>query len=195
MAAVLAIAQRYASLPDEWLPGASVRFVLFNCEEEGLVGSQAYARLQRSPDTRIAAVFQMDMIGYNVHPPLTWEVHAGCASRSDVEQNSLELCELLRQSVGPVSDGLEAVQIYRSPDPADGRSDHSSFQSLGYPACVISGDFFAGPDSESPDAEGNINYHTRQDTFVDANYACQIARVVAAASWVAARASARSIGR
>jgi hypothetical protein len=129
-----------------------------------------------------------------VQPPLTWEAHAGCASRSDVEQKSLELCELLRQSASSVSNGLEPVQIYRSPDPADGRSDHSSFQSLGYPACVISGDFFAGPDPESPEAEGNINYHTRQDTFVDENYACQIARVVAAASWVTARASAGSVG-
>lgn len=187
VAAVLSIARRYATLPAHLLPGGTVRFLLFNAEEEGLVGSQAYARLQGNLDISIGAVFQMDMIGYNIEPPRTWEVHVGCAQAPQIEQQSLSLGECLATAASIVSPALQPVQIYRSPDPADGRSDHASFQLMGYPACAISGDFFAGPYADSPAPEGNVNYHKREDTFVDFEFAADLARAVAAASWMMAR--------
>ena len=65
MAAVLAIAGRFAALAATGQPARTVRFVLFNAEEQGLIGSQAYARRSKSRGEAVAAVWQMDMIGYN----------------------------------------------------------------------------------------------------------------------------------
>jgi hypothetical protein len=38
----------------------------------------------------------------------------------------------------------------------------------------------------SPPSEGNPNYHQTSDTFVDPEYAAEIARAVAAAAWATA---------
>jgi hypothetical protein len=75
-------------------------------------------------------------------------------------------------------------------DPAEGRSDHASFHACGYAACVASEDFFVGPEPASPGAEANPNYHKKDDTFIDGDFAADIARVLAAAAWVTAKASA-----
>ena len=48
VAAVLALAEGFAALAATSPPARTLRFVLFNAEEEGLVGSRAYARLQRA---------------------------------------------------------------------------------------------------------------------------------------------------
>jgi hypothetical protein len=51
---------------------------------------------------------------------------------------------------------------------AAGRSDHASFHAQGYPAIVVSEDFFIGPGTEAPAPEENPNYHRPGDTFIDA---------------------------
>ena len=89
IAAVVGIAERLVALALRQKLQKTIRFVLFNAEEEGLVGSQAYARLQKSLGTPIVGVFQMDMIGYNRDPPRTWEVHAGFAGSASVESKSV----------------------------------------------------------------------------------------------------------
>src|SRR5262249_29448909 len=71
-------------------------------------------------------------------------------------------------------------------DPAAGRSDHASFQAHGYPACVVSEDFFVGPGPDAPVPEENPNYHRPGDTFVDEVYAADITRAIAAAAWTTA---------
>ena len=85
----------------------TMRFVLFNAEEHGLVGSKVYARQQRATGVAIAAVFQMDMIGYNKVLPRTWEVHAGFAPSPTTEERSLSLAELLRRVTSVVAPELE----------------------------------------------------------------------------------------
>lgn len=185
MAAVLAIAERCAALAKDAFPKRTLRFVLFNAEEQGLVGSQAYARRAKARGESIAAVFQMDMIGYNATPPQNWEVHAGFEQSHDVEARSRALADLLSAVAAQVSPTLPAAQIHHSTslggDPAAGRSDHASFQAHGYAACVVSEDFFMdGPSSGSPDA--NPNYHSARDTNIDAVYTADLARVVAAAA-------------
>lgn len=192
VAAVLAIAEAILALSATRPLLRNVRFVLFNAEEEGLVGSRVYARQQRSAGAPIVAVFQMDMIGFNRVLPRSWEVHAGSASSADVERRSLALAKVLLSLSRQVSPQLEPPQIYASDsgpdgDPASGRSDHAPFQAHGYAACVASEDFFMGPVPDSPAAEENPNYHRTEDTFVDAAYAADIARVVGAAAWVVAR--------
>lgn len=192
IAAVLAIAEVIKELISLSPPKRTIRFVLFNAEEHGLVGSQAYAKAQAAKAAPIVGVYQMDMIGYNINPPRSFEVHVGYAASADVEKRSLFLAQRLDRLVSTLSPTLDRPQIYTHssfpPDPAEGRSDHASFHQRGYAACVTSEDFFVGPDVASPPAEENPNYHRRKDTFVDFDYAADIARVIGAATWVTANA-------
>ena len=191
---VLAIARAMVKLAQVERPKRTIRFVLFNAEEQGLVGSAAYAKDQAALGLPIVAICQMDMIGYNVNRPRSFELHVGISrssgadERSDVEERSLRLVRMMEQVSRYVSPGLETPQIYASPDPAAGRSDHSSFQRRGYAACLAAEDFFPGPLPDPPEAEPNPNYHTKSDTFVDLEYAADIARIVAGAVWIVANA-------
>jgi hypothetical protein len=197
VAAVLAMARRLAALAATAPPARTVRFVLFNAEEQGLIGSQAYARRSKSRGESIVAVWQMDMIGYTKVAPRSWEVHAGFQPSAAVEAGSRKLAELLRTVSRQVAPTLPEVQIYHSAtvpdgDPAAGRSDHASFQAQGYPACVVSEDFFVGPGADAPAPQENPNYHRPGDTFVDEVYAADIARAIAATAWVSAGQSGTS---
>jgi leucyl aminopeptidase len=190
LAAVLVIAATIAKIRRMKPLRHTVRFVLFNAEEHGLIGSKAYARTQASQQAAIGAVFQMDMIGYRGNrttPPRPVEVHAGYPPSADVEARSRMLADMLAQLTPRISPNLAPVQLYPDPerpgDPAAGRSDHASFQERGYAACVVSEDFFPGPKSDSPASQPNPNYHKPTDTVVDDGYAADIARVVAAAAW------------
>ena len=193
LAAVLAVANVIAKLYSTEKPKRTIRFVLFNAEEHGLVGSKAYARSQAAQQAQIEAVFQMDMIGFSgTHqtPPRNYEVHAGFPPSADVEMRSLHLAKIIESVTQTVSADLSSPQIYPDPetnnvDPAAGRSDHGPFNERGYAACVLSEDFFAGPKFASPDAEPNPNYHKNTDRSIDYNYAADIARVVAAAAILA----------
>lgn len=194
VAAVLTAAETLLKLASAQRPRKSIRFVLFNAEEHGLAGSKAYAKGQAAIGARIAAVFQMDMVGFNRAAPRSWEVHAGFLPSSDVQKRSHELAERLEKLHPIVSPELTGPQIYLSTgpepqqrDPAEGRSDHSPFQERGYAACAATEDFFSGPRADSPASEANPDYHKKTDTFVDPEYAADIARVVAAAAWVTAR--------
>jgi hypothetical protein len=188
IAAVLVIADVIKQLAVIKPSKRTIRFVLFNAEEHGLVGSKAYARTQAALAAPIIGVYQMDMIGYNVAPPRSFEVHVGYVPSADVQARSLVLAERMKRLIPNVSSNLELPQIYIQSDPAAGRSDHASFHERGYAACVTSEDFFAGPEPGSPSAEANPNYHKDRDTFVDFDYAADIARVIAAATWVTANA-------
>jgi bacterial leucyl aminopeptidase len=170
-------------------PRRTVRFVLFNAEEHGLVGSTAYARDEAALGIPIVAVFQMDMIGYDVLPERTFELHAGFTSSRVVQERSLALAQMIADLIPQVSPDLSGPQIYPADDeldPAERRSDHYSFQMQGFTACLASEDLFAGPGSSAPPAEMNPNYHLPTDAVINAGYAGDIARVVTAAAWIAA---------
>jgi hypothetical protein len=188
VAAVLVIADAIKKIAEVNKPKRSIRFVLFNAEEHGLVGSKAYARNQAAIATPITAVYQMDMIGYsgNNQPPRPFEIHVGYLPSANIQNKSLVLAQRIQRLTGQVSPQLQSPQIYTQLDPAAGRSDHASFHERGYAACVVSEDFFAGPQVDSPLHQDNPNYHKEEDTFVDFNYAADIARVIAAAAWVTA---------
>ena len=190
VAGVLAAANAIKKLSAIKRPKRTIRFVLFNAEEVGLVGSGEYARDQRALLGRggIGAVYQMDMIGYNKEAPLTYEVHAG-SDRLSVQNQAFILAERIQQVAKQVSPNLPDPQIYvntglgeESKDQVYNRSDHYSFNVVGYPACLASEDFLPG----APVSEVNPNYHMISDTFVDSSYAADIARAVAAAAWITA---------
>jgi hypothetical protein len=197
VAAVLMAARAFSELAAGAPPARTIRFVLFNAEEEGLVGSRVYARHQRTLEAPIVAVLQMDMIGFHEAPPRSWEVHAGFSPSAEVEARSGSLALVLRQVGPPLAPGLEAPQIYLSRgdpagDPAAGRSDHAPFQAHGYAACVVSEDFFLGPEPESVPAQPNPHYHSAQDTGINAGFAADLARVVSGAAWLIASGEAGS---
>lgn len=189
VAAVLAMASCFARLAGAGVAKRTIRFVLFNAEEQGLVGSRAYARRCKARGEAIAAVWQMDMIGYNTDAPRKWELHVGYPALPAVEAQSAALAELLIGVVPQVAPALPAPTLFRSDgpvgDPAAERSDHASFQAHGFAACLASEDFFVdSPDGEPADA--NPHYHGAGDLVVDAAYAADIARAVAAAAWLSA---------
>lgn len=196
VAAALAIASVLLRLRSIAPLRRTIRFVLFNAEEHGLVGSKAYAKLQADSLEMIVAVLQMDMIGYNVKPPRSWEVHAGYWPVPDVQRRSVSLAKTVKSLSRAVSPNLEEPEIHFSKgmhddsrDPAEGRSDHASFHERGYAACVASEDFFPTPTPENrmPESEGNPAYHRGRDTFIDPEYTADIARVIAATAWILAR--------
>jgi hypothetical protein len=189
IAAVVAAARALAGLQAK----RSIRFVLFNAEEQGLIGSKEYARAQAAQGVNIAAVFQMDMIGFRqpaAQLSRNFEVHTGFSDAPVIEERSLALAQLVNDAIAQVSPCLNPPQIFPDvpggADPADGRSDHSSFQERGYAACVTCEDFFVGPKPDSPEAEPNPNYHTDLDKQIDYEYAASITRAVTAAAWKAA---------
>jgi bacterial leucyl aminopeptidase len=191
MAGVLSAARALIALNESLdIQRREIRFVLFNAEEHGLVGSRAYAREQASLGANIIAIFQMDMIGHDIAVGRNFELHAGFTPSRTVQARSDRLASLISCLCPLVSPALPAPQRYPGPngssDPAEGRSDHYSFQLEGYAACLVSEDFFAGPGPASPAPDPNPNYHLPEDMVINAPYAADIARAIAAAAWVAA---------
>ena len=194
IAAVLSMAEIFGTLYKLNKPKKTIRFVFFNAEEQGLVGSKAYARNQTALQAQIEAVFQMDMIGFQGNQPVAarrFEVHAGFEGSEEVETRSLALAQLLNKMFPIVAPLLSGQQTYPDIesggiDPAAGRSDHAPFHERGYAALVVSEDFFAGPKSDSPTAQPNPNYHRSADQEINYDYAADIARVIAAAALIVA---------
>jgi Zn-dependent M28 family amino/carboxypeptidase len=187
MAALLAIARHLRSLPDPLLH--TVRLCFFNAEESGLVGSRAYAASLKRAGTVIAAVVCCDMIAFNSDGVRTFEVHAGFSDPA-VRDLSVPLAEVVARAAAGLT-ALAPAQVYAGTiqlggtDPArfDGainRSDHASFQEQGYPAVLVSEDFFPNPPGE-PAADPNPNYHRNGDAVIDADYGADIARAVSVA--------------
>ncbi|HEX2201673.1 MAG TPA: M28 family peptidase [Longimicrobium sp.] len=189
IAGVLAAARAAVAL-EQASGGARVReirFVLFNAEEQEQAGSRAYARALRDEvGARLVAVYQMDMIGYDPNGDGTFELHAGYSRDPDVERESLALARVVGDLAPQVSIGLDP-QVY--PGLATGKdngqdfSDHASFHSEGYAACLVTEDFF--PELANQGGEPNPRYHLEDDTsdVLSPAYAADIARAVAAAVW------------
>ncbi|MFI6034927.1 M28 family metallopeptidase [Streptomyces sp. NPDC051315] len=178
-AAVLAAAEcLHALLADGRAPARSVRFVLFNAEEQGLVGSKFSARAAAAAGERIAGVFQMDMIaGRRQGTTPVVEIHAGSAVPGPVVAASEALGGLVARTV-PAFDGEVTVQQLTGPDdPAVGRSDHASFHERGWAAVAVSEDLFATPDGAP--GTGTRQYHTPADTLLDPDHSTEFAATIA----------------
>lgn len=183
VAAVLGAARALRALLDEAeLPTRSMRFVLFNGEEQGLLGSKYYARAAAQRGDRIIGVLQMDMIGGLQGAARKVEIHAGCAVPGPAAQASNTLADSVEQAVNTVAPGAFIVQRLTGPDdPAAGRSDHASFHERGWAAVAVSENFFA----DTEPASGTQQYHLPGDVLTDPHmnpdYAAAIARGVASA--------------
>ncbi|MFF3941117.1 M28 family metallopeptidase [Streptomyces phaeofaciens] len=177
-AAVMAAAEcLHALLAEGRTPTRNVRFVLFNAEEQGLVGSKFYARAAAAADDRIAGVFQMDMIaGRQQGSAPIVEIHAGSSVPGPVVGASDALGALVADTVPVIDPELTVQQLTGPSDPAIGRSDHASFHERGWAAVAVSEDIFAldgGPGT------GTRQYHTPGDTLLDQDHSPQFAATLA----------------
>ena len=186
-AAVVAIATALVVLAEVSPPARTIRFALFNAEEQGRVGSGHFARAAAEANLRIDAVLQLDMIGFVPSgDDRRFEVHYGRPGDPAVERRSEPLGKLV-VAAAKLFDGVSDAEIYSSPnDPADGRSDHTSFQERGFPAILVSENFFAGAVGQPDGSINNPNYHTAADTTIDAEYTTAIARAAALSAWTLA---------
>ncbi|MGR5961173.1 M28 family metallopeptidase [Bacillus cereus] len=161
IAATLSIAKRLAEFQGKLTH--TVRFCFFNAEESGLVGSKAYASMLKSTGAPIKAVICMDMIGFNRSNNHLFEIHAGYNDPA-IRDASLPIAQVIAKHTAEVST-LSPPQIYQGTsttsnsnrtlfDGAINRSDHAAFHQQGYPAVVISEDFFINLPSE-PTADPN----------------------------------------
>ncbi|MGP4052439.1 M28 family metallopeptidase [Streptomyces sp. 2A115] len=158
-------------------PTRSVRFVLFNAEEQGLVGSKFYARAAAAADERIAGVFQMDMIaGRQQGSTPTVEIHAGSSVPGPVVGASDALGALVADTVPAIDPAVTVQQLTGPSDPAIGRSDHASFHERGWAAVAVSEDIFA---RDGGPGTGTRQYHTPGDTLLDQDHSPQFAATVA----------------
>jgi hypothetical protein len=160
----------------------TVRFCFFNGEEQGLIGSKAYASALKAHGAPIRAVVCMDMIGYNSDANRLFEVHAGYTDAT-VRDASVPIANTVASWAACLG-ALPPAQVYQGTSPyggpdrtiADGainRSDHAAFHQQGYPAVVVTEDFFGNLASE-PIADPNPNYHRNADAVVDSAYAADI---------------------
>ncbi|MBP7049383.1 MAG: M28 family peptidase [Phycisphaerae bacterium] len=157
-----AIVMEAARVLSQYLFEATLVFIAFDREEQGLVGSKAYANEHAHEDVR--AMIAMDVTGYRPYGP---------------EQPEYNQASLYYQSGRPtfidgLAEGMElygglACTIARNPGPL--QSDYIPFDSVGLPAAVLTS------------RAGAINYliHTSLDSldnpgYVDYAYATQTAQ-------------------
>jgi leucyl aminopeptidase len=145
----------------------SIYFLLFTGEEQGLVGSRAYAGRLKREGANIVGVFNMDMIGYDSDNNGIFEIQAP-------DEDSFRLAELLIATANHYNLSL-APEV---PNEAPPWSDHASFARQGYPAVLIIEDTELG---ETEDF--NPYYHTTGDTLeaVNLSYARRIVQAIVGA--------------
>lgn len=179
----------------------TIQFCFFNAEEVGMRGSMKYSRYMKEINAPIKAVVCMDMIGYNKdNSNRTYEIHAGFYNET-IRNRCLPLAEKIVEHSERLGK-LGTVQVYKgmdwdpveqNPDTEDRdmydsailRSDHWSFQNHGFPAVLISEDFFANDPLRGDPAESddNPNYHQVKDKFIEIDpiFASDIASAVLSA--------------
>jgi hypothetical protein len=144
-----------ASILNQYEFGCTLRFVNFNAEEYGMIGSGDYARGAYCAGEDIQGVLNLDMIAWNT--PET------------APEMDLHALSTIPESSHMASVFQEVVTTYdlqitpTLADPIITRSDHASFWNLDIPAILVTED---GDDF-------NPNYHSANDrlnTFQDFDY-------------------------
>jgi aminopeptidase YwaD len=140
----------------------NLHFVLFSGEEQGLWGSQAYAKELKAKKTELKFVFNLDQIGY---PPPDRAIYVDRDEGGRPENNasSAALVERIQKIA-------RTLKIPTRVDPAYG-SDYIPFEQQGY---TIVGLYEAGKDYPQ--------YHSTKDTVdrVDFPYVFDMARLATA---------------
>ncbi len=154
----------------------TLRYVLFTGEEQGLLGSAAYAAAAAARGDPIKGVLNLDMIAYNTSgstPTAEMDVRSGTAGSQDRVMSNLLMNVVTAYSINL------APAVFASDD--DG-SDHYSFWQAGYPAVLIIEDW----DDHTP------YYHTTSDRVSTLNmdyYTQYVKAILGTAAHLAVRVS------
>jgi photosystem II stability/assembly factor-like uncharacterized protein len=116
-----------ASILKEYQLSSTLKFVAFSGEEQGLLGSAAYAEEAFERGDTILGVLNCDMIAYDGNTDRVMEVHSGLSAENQA------LADIM---VGAISDyGLNLIP-QKITEGASSSSDHASFWHYGYPAVL-----------------------------------------------------------
>ncbi len=129
----------------------TIRFVAFDEEERGLIGSAAYAKeLDRVGDISKVSLFNIEMTGYDID-------NDGKFHSIDCNENtSAALTNALISSI--LAEGIKLTKV----EACTTRSDHAVFWKHNRPAIVMSQNFFGG--------DSNPCYHRMCDTVGIVNW-------------------------
>jgi len=110
----------------------TIRFIGFAGEEQGLIGSDAYAQKADQRGDTILGVYNLDMLGWEGDNVNIVELHAGTAPSSGA------LADITTAVISNYSLALTSQKLTST---ATDRSDHASFWFYGYPAILAIEDF------------------------------------------------------
>lgn len=160
----------------------TIKFIGFDLEEEGLIGSQKYVASGITNGETVAGMIDFEMIGYYTEEPNTQTFPVGFnvffpAAYNDVASqefkgnfitnvgkvgNSSTLMEQYKTSSNTYVPDLRVINVQApNPFPPDlGRSDHAPFWVANYPAIMLTdGANFRNPYYHTPgDSLGTINF-------------------------------------
>lgn len=139
----------------------TIKFICFDEEEQGLVGSNYYATQARNRNDSIIGVINLDMTAYDANNDGFVDVHSN--SVANTSQIANEWINNIYQYSIELTPRTVASQPY---------SDHYSFQQKNYGAILVI----------EYDLEFNPRYHTVNDRFqyLNMDFAHKIAKVTAA---------------
>lgn len=139
----------------------TIKFICFDEEEQGLIGSNYYATQARNRNDSIIGVINLDMTAYDANNDGIVDVHSN--SVANTSQIASEWINNIYQYGINLTPRTVTSQPY---------SDHYSFQQKNYGAILVI----------EYDLEFNPRYHTVNDRFqyLNMNYAHKIAQVTAA---------------
>ena len=132
----------------------TIRFVNFSGEEQGLLGSAAYAAHSRSQGEEIAGVINLDMLGWDGAGGPDIDLHAG------TDPASLALAQAFSETVALYDLDLLPEIL---DDEATGASDHRSFWNNDYAAILAIEDYYPNNHDFNP------YYHTGNDLLTHFN--------------------------
>lgn len=130
----------------------TLRFVAFDQEETGLLGSKAYAKAMKNAGemSRLKGLINLEMTSYDKDDDGAFHsIHCN-------ENDSATLVSVMEQLITQAGIALRRV------DACTNRSDHAAFWNYDRPAIVISQNFFGGDD--------NPCYHKACDTTKNVNW-------------------------
>jgi Zn-dependent M28 family amino/carboxypeptidase len=123
-------------------------FIAFDCEEQGLIGSNAYATAAKGRGDNILGMVSLDMIAYNTSGGNKADIQG--RSASNPVKNAL---------AGAITAyGGLSYEIHTSDSGEYDYSDHAPFEWNGYNACLLIEHW------------GNPYYHSASDNVDQANY-------------------------
>ena len=131
----------------------TVKFVAFSGEEQGLLGSAAYAEQAFDRGDTILGVLNCDMIAYDGNGDRVMEVHSGSPPENQA------LADIM---IGAISDYELDLVPQKITAGASYSSDHASFWSYGFPAILGHEDY----------QDWNPHLHSTQDrvSLFDSSY-------------------------